>query len=77
MSFDHDKNAADTLDTNEALDSGLEQVIEAGELGADAETTGTPFSALGLHDALLRAVKDSGYENTTEVQAQAIPPARP
>ncbi|TXD80091.1 DEAD/DEAH box helicase, partial [Mitsuaria sp. TWR114] len=27
------------------------------------------------HDALLRAVKDSGYENATEVQAQAIPPA--
>lgn len=80
MSFDHDMNAdAKTLDqndtTNEALDSGLDQAIEAGELGADAPTTGTPFSALGLHDALLRAVKDSGYENTTEVQAQAIPPA--
>ncbi|HEY1398869.1 DEAD/DEAH box helicase [Roseateles sp.] len=80
MSFDHDMNAdAKTLDqnetTNEALDSELDQAIEAGELGADAETTGTPFSALGLHDALLRAVKDSGYENTTEVQAQAIPPA--
>ncbi|QPF73583.1 DEAD/DEAH box helicase [Roseateles sp. DAIF2] len=33
------------------------------------------FENLGLHEALLRAVKDSGYENATEVQGQAIPPA--
>jgi superfamily II DNA/RNA helicase len=70
MSFDHDMNA-DAQKQNDELDSQ----IEAGELGNDAETSGTPFSALGLHDALLRAVKDSGYENATEVQAQAIPPA--
>ncbi|WP_416762349.1 DEAD/DEAH box helicase [Roseateles sp. So40a] len=70
MSFDHDMNA-DAQNQNDELD----QEIEAGEIGNDAETTGTPFAALGLHDALLRAVKDSGYENATEVQAQAIPPA--
>jgi superfamily II DNA/RNA helicase len=88
MSFDHDMNAdAKTLDTNETLNGELDQTIEAGEAGIEAgtdagteadtaaEPTGTPFSALGLHEALLRAVKDSGYENTTEVQAQAIPPA--
>ena len=33
------------------------------------------FETLGLHEALLRAVKDSGYETATEVQAAAIPPA--
>jgi superfamily II DNA/RNA helicase len=33
------------------------------------------FENLGLHEALLRAVKDSGYETATEVQAQAIPQA--
>ncbi|OWQ88315.1 hypothetical protein CDN98_07625 [Roseateles terrae] len=33
------------------------------------------FATLGLHEALQRAVKDSGYENATDVQAQAIPPA--
>ncbi|MGY4828318.1 DEAD/DEAH box helicase [Sphaerotilaceae bacterium SBD11-9] len=33
------------------------------------------FDTLGLHEALTRAVADSGYSNATEVQAQAIPPA--
>ncbi len=33
------------------------------------------FASLGLHDALTRAVSDAGYENPTEVQARAIPPA--
>ncbi|WAC75842.1 DEAD/DEAH box helicase [Roseateles sp. SL47] len=33
------------------------------------------FATLGLHEALQRAVKDSGYEHATEVQARAIPPA--
>jgi len=33
------------------------------------------FESLGLHESLLKAVAGSGYESTTEVQAQAIPPA--
>ena len=33
------------------------------------------FDTLGLHEALVRAVKDSGYETATEIQAQAIPHA--
>ncbi|MBC7957092.1 MAG: DEAD/DEAH box helicase, partial [Cytophagales bacterium] len=33
------------------------------------------FETLGLHEALTRAVADSGYTTATEVQAQAIPPA--
>jgi len=33
------------------------------------------FESLGLNPALVRAVADSGYENATEVQSQAIPPA--
>jgi len=33
------------------------------------------FEALGLHEALLKAVASSGYETATEVQLQAIPPA--
>ena len=74
MSFDKDMNA-DAKNSNENLNDELDQTVEAGELGNEAVTSGTPFSALGLHDALLRAVKDSGYENATEVQAQAIPPA--
>jgi superfamily II DNA/RNA helicase len=32
------------------------------------------FLSLGLNDALLKAVADSGYETATEVQSQAIPP---
>ena len=31
------------------------------------------FENLGLHEALLAAVKKSGYETATEVQVQAIP----
>ena len=31
------------------------------------------FETLGLSPAVLQAVKDAGYENATEVQAQAIP----
>ena len=33
------------------------------------------FESLGLNPALVRAVADAGYENATEVQSQAIPPA--
>jgi len=33
------------------------------------------FETLGLHEALLRAVADSGYATATEVQTQAIPAA--
>ncbi|MEO3692210.1 DEAD/DEAH box helicase [Roseateles paludis] len=33
------------------------------------------FETLGLHESLLKAVREAGYENATEVQAQAIPAA--
>ena len=33
------------------------------------------FESLGLHEALTRSVADSGYDTSTEVQTQAIPPA--
>ena len=33
------------------------------------------FQNLGLHEALIKAVSDSGYATATEVQLQAIPPA--
>ena len=33
------------------------------------------FQSLGLHEALLKAVSDSGYSTATDVQIQAIPPA--
>jgi superfamily II DNA/RNA helicase len=33
------------------------------------------FDTLGLHEALTKAVADSGYDSATEVQQQAIPPA--
>jgi superfamily II DNA/RNA helicase len=33
------------------------------------------FDSLGLHEALTKAVADSGYDTATEVQLQAIPPA--
>ena len=33
------------------------------------------FETLGLHEALTRAVTDSGYTSATAVQAAAIPPA--
>ncbi|HEX7441478.1 MAG TPA: DEAD/DEAH box helicase, partial [Caldimonas sp.] len=33
------------------------------------------FETLGLHEALIRAVADSGYETATTVQLAAIPPA--
>jgi superfamily II DNA/RNA helicase len=33
------------------------------------------FESLGLHQALTKAVADSGYDTPTDVQAKAIPPA--
>ncbi len=33
------------------------------------------FATLGLQEALVKAVADSGYDTATEVQTQAIPPA--
>jgi len=35
------------------------------------------FRFLGLHEALTKAVADSGYDTATDVQLQAIPPALP
>ncbi len=78
MTFDHDMNADAS---NEALDQDLETSAPidteeaAAEAAVEAAPTGAAFSTLGLHDALLRAVKDSGYEYATEVQSRAIPPA--
>ncbi|MCE2897401.1 MAG: DEAD/DEAH box helicase [Betaproteobacteria bacterium] len=40
-----------------------------------AETTGDTFQALGLHDALPRAVAAAGYTKPTPVQAATIPAA--
>jgi superfamily II DNA/RNA helicase len=40
----------------------------------DFETT-MSFETLGLPEALTRAVRDAGYENATDVQTRAIPPA--
>jgi superfamily II DNA/RNA helicase len=40
-----------------------------------AQPTGPQFTDLGLHESLIRALKDSGYTNPTEVQLQAIPAA--
>ncbi|MEF7613942.1 DEAD/DEAH box helicase [Aquincola sp. MAHUQ-54] len=45
----------------------------AAETQAIDESNG--FAALGLHAALVRAVRDSGYDQPTEVQGRAIPPA--
>jgi superfamily II DNA/RNA helicase len=33
------------------------------------------FDTLGLNEAVLKSLQESGYENATEVQAKAIPPA--
>ena len=33
------------------------------------------FDTLGLSEVVLKAVKDSGYENATDVQTLAIPAA--
>ena len=37
--------------------------------------TESPFAALGLSAALLRAVAEQGYDRPTPIQAAAIPPA--
>ncbi len=39
-----------------------------------AEPVGPTFADLGLGDAVLRALKDVGYENPSTIQAQTIPP---
>ena len=33
------------------------------------------FETLNLNDRLLRALRDAGYDNPTDVQRRAIPPA--
>src|SRR6195952_248178 len=40
----------------------------------EAETPAITFSDLGLGDAVLRALKDVGYENPSAIQAATIPP---
>jgi superfamily II DNA/RNA helicase len=51
-----------------------------GSAGNDAISTVTAepvsnFETLGLHDAILKAVKDTGYTIATPIQAQAVPVA--
>ena len=41
---------------------------------ADTARTATPFSELGLSDAVLKALKDVGYEIPSAIQAATIPP---
>ena len=50
-------------DTSEHLDADSE---------AEIDTTG--FANLGLSDAVLKAVRDVGYENPSAIQAATIPP---
>ncbi len=80
MTVNHELNAQhnadladDQIDADIATLDGQDDVetVEA----SVATPSGVAFASLGLHEALLRAVKDSGYENATDVQAQAIPPA--
>jgi len=42
---------------------------------ADLRKRKMSFDSLGLHEALTKAVADSGYDTATDVQLQAIPPA--
>ena len=43
------------------------------DVTAEAGEATTTFEALGLGDAVLRAVRDAGYERPTPIQTQAIP----
>lgn len=56
---------------------GLEIAAEdgGGVSGADGVGYRMPFKTLGLCDALVRGILDTGYETPTAIQAQAIPPA--
>jgi superfamily II DNA/RNA helicase len=71
MTFEHDNQADHADQAAEITADTTAMETEA----APAAVTGTAFAELGLGEALLRAVKDSGYEYATEVQARAIPPA--
>lgn len=42
------------------------------ELGADAQSSQS-FDDIGLHDLILRAVRQTGYTTPTPIQAQALP----
>ncbi|MCH7345060.1 DEAD/DEAH box helicase [Pelomonas sp. CA6] len=63
MSFDHEIPA----------DAAPQEASETPDTAVDPRTPA--FATLGLHESLLRAVKDAGYEQATEVQGRAIPPA--
>lgn len=41
---------------------------------SDADTAGQKFSELGLADAVLKALRDVGYETPSAIQAATIPP---
>ncbi len=41
---------------------------------AESDTPAVTFADLGLGDAVLRSLKDVGYENPSAIQAQTIPP---
>jgi superfamily II DNA/RNA helicase len=43
--------------------------------GSAMQSKDMSFESLGLHEGLLKAVADTGYDKPTQVQMQAIPPA--
>ncbi len=86
MNQDH---THDSIDQNDSIDAhsasqidALAQRLQAEDTGANvaqvsaaAEPTGPLFSDLGLNEALIAALNDSGYTQPTEVQVRAIPAA--
>ena len=50
------------------------RVSEETEPQQPVEHVGPTFAELGLGDAVLKALKDVGYENPSTIQAETIPP---
>ncbi len=79
MTVNQELNApqnADLIDDQMDAETGtLDTQADVEASPVAAAPSGVAFSTLGLHEALQRAVKDSGYEHATDVQARAIPPA--
>ena len=52
----------------------MTETAETTETDAQAEPTPLTFADLGLGDAVLKALRDVGYETPSAIQAATIPP---
>ncbi|KAL6007607.1 hypothetical protein ACLOJK_033106 [Asimina triloba] len=58
----------------EALEAKKQRLVQSVSIGSSGIMTTEPFSSLELSEPTMKAIKDMGFDNMTQIQARSIPP---